>query len=355
MWHLNHAVSYTAQQIQISNMTLKMQNPIPPDNSSWVSVFETLITEIKLRQYSPKTLKSYRCWTRQFQTFTQFKDYQTLTQQDVVDFLSHLAVKKQVSAATQNQAFNALLFLYQHVLKRDFSEIKGVTRAKRRLTIPVVLSRAEIDLILDHLDEPNSLIAQLLYGCGLRLFECLTLRVGCLNFEAGVLTVYDGKGQKDRSVPLPQTLIPSLKKQLEKVFHLHDADLKAHYAGTFLPDQLSRKYPKAAQEIDWQWLFPAQSLTLIPENGEYRRYHIHESVVQKAIKQAVRDAKITKRASAHTFRHSFASHLLAANYDLRTIQELLGHSDIRITKIYTHTVQSRAPKEAQSPLDFDSA
>ncbi len=244
---------------------LKIHESITPHGCSWESVFDDLNTEIKLRHYSPKTFKSYRGWVRHFQTFTKSKDHQTLTQQDVVDFLSHLAVKKQVSASTQNQAFNALLFLYKHVLKRAFGEIKGVARAKRRPYIPVVLSSAEIDLIFDQLEEPIRLAAQLLYGCGLRLFECLKLRVGCLNFDAGVLTVHDGKGQKDRTVPLPQTLIPSLKKQLDKVFHLHDADLKARYAGTFLPDQLDRKYPKAAQEISWQWLFPAQSLTLIPE------------------------------------------------------------------------------------------
>ena len=259
---------------------------------------------------------------------------------------------KQVSASSQNQAFNALLFLYKHVLKKEFGEIKGVARAKRRPYIPVVLSREEINTIVEHLDEPVSLIAKLLYGCGLRLFECLNLRVHCFNFDAGILTVHDGKGKKDRTVPLPQTLVPTLKQQLRKVSEVYEADSKAKFAGTFLPDQLDRKYKNAAKEYIWQWFFPAHSLTFLREPQEYKRYPIHESVVQKAIKQAVNHARITKRASAHTFRHSFASHLLQANYDIRTIQELLGHGDVRTTMIYTHTVQSRTIKQTKSPLDF---
>ncbi len=216
-----------------------------------------------------------------------------------------------------------------------------------------MLSRAEIDLIFDHLDEPVDLIAKLLYGCGLRLFECLNLRVQDLNFDTGILTVHDGKGKKDRTVPIPESIVEELKRQLQKVAITHEADLKAKFSGTFLPDQLDRKYKNAAKEFIWQWFFPAQSLTTLSNSKEKRRYHVHESVVQKALKQAVNDARITKRATAHTFRHSFASHLLQANYDIRTIQELLGHSDIRTTMIYTHTVQSRTLKQTKSPLDFD--
>lgn len=234
-----------------------------------------------------------------------------------------------------------MLFLYQHVLKKEFGEIKGVARVKRRPYIPVVLSREEIELIFDHLCEPVDLIAKLLYGCGLRLFECLNLRVHCFNFDASILTVHDGKGEKDRTVPIPQVLVPELKRQLRKTAALHQADLLAKYAGTFLPDQLERKYKNAAKEFVWQWFFPATSLTFIREQQAYKRYHVHESVVQKAIKQAVNYSRLTKRASAHSFRHSFASHLLQANYDIRTIQELLGHSDLRTTMIYTHTVPSK--------------
>jgi integron integrase len=320
--------------------------------SSWVFVFDTLNSEIKLRYYSPKTLKAYRGWTRHFQTFTKAKDYQALTQQDVVDFLNYLAVEKQVSASSQHQAFHALLFLYRHVLKKELEEIKSIPRAKRRPSIPVVLSREEIELIFDHLDEPVDLIAKLLYGCGLRLFECLNLRVHCFNFDAGMLTVQGGKRKKDRTVPIPQVLVPELNQQLRKVTAVHQADLKMKYAGTFLSDQFDRNYYHAAKELSCQWFFPAPSLTLIREQQAYQRYHIHESVVQKAIKQAVNHAKITQRASTRSFRHAFASHLLEANYDIRTIQDLLGHSNLKTTMIYTRTVQSKTIKHAKSPLDF---
>ena len=327
----------------------------PPENvgTSWVFVFDQLVSEIKIRHYSPKTLKAYRGWIRQFQNFTKSKDYQKLSQKDVVDFLSYLAIEKQVSASSQNQAFNALLFLFKQVLKREFGEIKGVARAKRKAYIPVVLSREEIDLIFDHLYDPVDLVAKLLYGCGLRLFECLNLRVQNFNFDAGILTIHDGKGKKDRTVPIPQSIVPDLQKQLQKVTDTHEADLKAKYSGTFLPNRLDHKYKNAAEEFIWQWFFPAQSLTRVSGTHEYKRYHIHESVVQKAIKKAVNDARTPKRATAHTFRHSFASHLLQANYDIRTIQELLGHSDVKTTMIYTHTVQSRTLKQTKSPLDFD--
>jgi len=321
--------------------------------TSWEFVFNQLVNEIKIRHYSPKTLKAYRGYIRQLQTFTKSKNYKKLSQQDVIDFLTFLAVEKQVSASSQNLAFNSLLFLFKQVLKKEFGEIKGVVRAKRKPYIPVVLSRQEIDLIFDHLDDPVNLVAKLLYGCGLRLFECLKLRVQDFNFDAGIVTIHNGKGKKDRTVPIPQSIVPELQKQLQKVAAVHEADLKSNYSGTFLPDQLERKYKNAAKEFIWQWFFPANSLTLLSETKEQRRYHVHETVVSKAIKRAVNNAHITKRATAHTFRHSFASHLLQANYDIRTIQELLGHSDVRTTMIYTHTVQSRTLKQSKSPLDFD--
>jgi integron integrase len=272
--------------------------------------------------------------------------------EDVKAFLSFLAVEKKVAASTQNQAFNALLFLFRHVLEKEFGQVEGVVRAKRKPYIPVVLSRKEVDRVIGHLRPPYDLVAKLLYGCGLRLFEGMKLRVQDFNFDMEVLTVHDGKGKKDRTVPLPRVLIPELQQQLEKVIEVHQADLEAGYAGTFLPDLLAEKYKQASKELVWQWFFPAKILTLIPEAGEYRRYHLHESHVQKAIKRAVQRSKIPKRASAHTLRHSFASHLLQANYDIRTIQELLGHSDVRTTMIYTQTVQSNTLKEAKSPLDL---
>jgi integron integrase len=325
---------------------------VPGTGASWVAVYERLKTAILVRHYSPKTFQAYRTWTRKLQTFTHSKDPQLVSMADVRDFLSFLAVDRHVAASSQNQAFNALLFLFRHVLEKEFGHLEGVVRAKRRRYIPVVLSREEVDRVLGHLEYPYDMVAKLLYGCGLRLFECLQLRVQDVNVAMGVVTVHDGKGQKDRTVPLPQVMVPELTAQLQRVQQVHQDDVARGYAGTFLPGALADKYPRAARELGWQWLFPAKTLTLVPATQEYRRYHVHETQVQKALKQAVGRSQIPKRASAHTLRHSFASHLLQANYDIRTIQELLGHSDVKTTMMYTHTVRSVTLKEAKSPLDF---
>jgi len=320
--------------------------------ANWVPAYDSLKAEISLRHYSPKTLRSYRGWVRRFQDYTKSKDTNLLTSVDVKDYLTFLAVKRKVSASSQNQAFNALLFFFRHVLKKEFGDQRDVPRAKRQPHIPVVLSREEVDTIIDNLSYPYTLVVNLLYGCGLRLFECLNLRVGCFNFDLGILTVHDGKGRKDRTVPLPEKITSALKGHLESVMDLHQEDLKAGYSGVFLPDALATKYKTAATELIWQWFFPGKTLTLVPEAKELKRYHLHESHVQRAIRSAVKKSRISKRATAHTFRHSFASHLLQANYDIRTIQELLGHSDVRTTMIYTHTIKSQTIKEAKSPLDF---
>ena len=315
-------------------------------------MYDKLSSAIRIRHYSPKTLEVYKFWTQRLQTYTRSKDPHSVSMEDVKGFLNFLAVEKQVSASSQNQAFNALLFLFRHVLEKEFGRVEGVVRAKRRPYIPVVLSREEVDRIIRYLDPPYDLVGKLLYGCGLRLFECMKLRVRDLNFEMGVLTVHDGKGQKDRTVPLPEVLRPGLHTQLDRVREVHRQDLAAGYAGTFLPHALEGKYPRAAREFVWQWLFPAKILTRVQGTQDYRRYHLHETHVQRAIASAVRESQIPKRASAHTFRHSFASHLLQANYDIRTIQEMLGHGDLKTTMIYTHTVRSSTLKEARSPLDF---
>lgn len=332
---------------------MALSNPEKPlTGASWIAEYTELENQIQVRHYSPKTLKTYKQWVRHFQTYTRSKPPELLSTTDVKEFLTSLAVKRKVSASTQNQAFNSLLFFFRHVLHQEFGKIDGVVRAKRKPYIPVVLSREEIDAILTYLEPPYDLAVKLLYGCGLRLFECLQLRVQCLNFEMGVLTVHDGKGKKDRTVPLPETLLTELKEHLESLKVLHQLDLDRKYAGVFLVNALEKKYLNASKEFIWQWFFPAKNLTRVPETGEYKRYHLHETHLQKAIKEAVGKARICKRATAHTFRHSFASHLLQANYDIRTIQELLGHSDVKTTMIYTHTVKSTTKKEAKSPLDF---
>jgi integron integrase len=272
---------------------------------------------------------------------------------DVKRFLTHLATEKNVSASTQNQAFNALLFFFRNVLKMEFGKIDGVVRAKSKRRMPVSLSREEIFAVLAHLASPFDLVVKLLFGCGLRLFECLQLRIHNINFAERLLTIHDGKGGKERTVPLPETLIPELMARLEQLKELHEQDFFRGYSGVFLLNALEKKYKKAAKEFIWQWLFPATQLTRIAETGELRRYHLHDSQVQSAIKEAAGKARLCKRVSAHVFRHSFASHLLQANYDIRTIQELLGHADVRTTMIYTHTVKSVTKKEAKSPLDFE--
>jgi len=324
---------------------------VKSDSPEWDAAIAELAAEIKTRHYSRKTLKTYAHWSRRFQRFLKNKPPKSLSSEDVKEYLTYLAVKCRASASTQNQAFNALLFLFRHALKQDFGDYRDIPRAKKSRYIPVVLSRKEIESVLKCLQYPYDLVVKLLYGCGLRLFECLQLRVKDFNFEAGTLTVH-GKGKKDRTVPLPQTIVPELTSQLELVKNIHDGDLAAGYAGVFLDDLLEKKHPSAAKDFIWQWFFPQKTLTLVVPAQELRRYHLHESHVQEALYEAVRWAKLTKRVTSHTFRHSFATHLLQANYDIRTIQTLLGHSDVRTTMIYTHCVPSRTVKEAKSPLDF---
>lgn len=322
------------------------------DSQEWDEVIGKLADEIKVRHYSRKTLKTYAHWSRQFQRFLKNKSPAELTTDDVKDYLTWLAVKCHVAASTQNQAFNSLLFLFRHGMKRDFGVLRDVPRAKKSLYIPVVLSRDEIDSIIQHLYRPYSLIVQLLFGCGLRLFECLQLRVRDFNFDAGVLTVH-GKGKKDRTVPLPESIKDELQKQIKRVITLHGRDLSEGYDGVFLDDAVEKKYPKAPKELVHQWFFPQRELVYVEESEQQRRAHVHESRLQKALYIAVRKAEIPKRVTAHTFRHSFATHLLQAGYDIRTIQTKLGHSSLKTTMIYTHCVPVRTIKEARSPLDLD--
>jgi integron integrase len=318
----------------------------------WDRIIEKLSEEIKTRHYSRKTLKAYADWSRKFQIYLKHKPPGALGAADVKTYLTYLAVTCKVSASTQNQAFNALLFLFRHILKRDFGDHKDTPRAKKSSYIPMVLTRKEIDAVLRNLAPPYDLVVKLLYGCGLRLFECLKLRVQNFNFDEGVLTVMDGKGKKARTVPIPQTIMQELLAQIEHVKTLHDEDLQAGYAGVFLDDALEKKYRNASKDFIWQWFFPQQTLTYLEEQKELRRYHLTDKDMQPPLFQAVRKAKLTKRVTSHTFRHSFATHLLQANYDIRTIQEMLGHADVRTTMIYTHCVPSRTEKERKSPLDF---
>lgn len=343
---------FEKEDLSIREQTVSYnKNEVVFDNN-WKYVYTGLSDEIKVRHYSPKTFKAYSIWVSKFQNFVQSKSLEELSTDDVKAFLTFLAVEQHISASSQNQAFNALLFFFRNILKKEFGRIDGVVRAKRKPYIPVVLSRQEIDFIIGKLRYPYDLIVKLLYGCGLRLSECMNIRMNNFNFDTGILTIHDGKGKKDRTLPLPETILSDLTCQVDVVKKLHRQDLKEDYSGVFMFDAIERKYKNAGKEFNWQWFFPAKELTYVPETNEYRRSHLHNRHVQKAIKSAVNRVQLTKRATAHTFRHSFASHLLQANYDIRTIQELLGHSDVRTTMIYTHTVKSRTLKESKSPLDL---
>jgi integron integrase len=270
---------------------------------------------------------------------------------EIRQFLSHLATVGNVSASTQNQALSALLFLYREVLGVDLPFIDGIERARRPVRVPVVLTRHEANEILSHLSSPYNLMAGLLYGSGLRLMECARLRVKDVDFGYQQITVRDGKGKKDRRTVLPESLSEPLKDQLIRTKLLHQEALQKGYGRVYLPYALERKYPNAAAEWIWQWVFPANRLSVDPRSGQLRRHHVSEDMLQREVKRAVQWAGVAKRVSCHTFRHSFATHLLEDGYDIRTVQELLGHKDVSTTQIYTH-VLNRGGRGVRSPLDF---
>ena len=268
----------------------------------------------------------------------------------IVEFLTFLAVKRNVAASTQNQALSAILFLYRHVLKKEVGWVDNVERAKRPSRLPVVFTKDEAKAILVRLEGAKWLMVSLLYGSGLRLMECLRLRVKDIDFEYNQIVVRDGKGQKDRVTMVPTSLKNSFMKHLEKVKTIHDGDLKAGFGRVHLPFALARKYPNADREWAWQYVFPASTRCKDPRSGKILRHHLHESALQRAVKTAMRAAGIAKHGSCHTFRHSFATHLLEGGYDIRTVQELLGHKDVSTTMIYTH-VLNKGGKAVKSPLD----
>jgi integron integrase len=268
----------------------------------------------------------------------------------VTAFLTSLAVQQGVAASTQNQALSALIFLYGEVLGVELDWLRGLVRARGPERLPVVLTKDEVRGVLGQLDGTVLLMASLLYGAGLRLLECAQLRVKDVDLGTRELRVRDGKGRKDRVTMIPARLVTPLSEQIARVQRQHEKDLRRGDGLVALPDALMRKYPNVGRELGWQWLFPATRPYLDPTSGQRRRHHLHESVLQKAVKEAVRLAGLTKPATCHTFRHSFATHLLEAGYDIRTIQELLGHSDVSTTMIYTH-VLNRGGRCVRSPLD----
>ena len=305
---------------------------------------------IRTRHYSRRTEVTYVTWIRRYIGFHRKAHPATLGAPDISAFLTWLATRQHVSASTQNQALAALLFLYKHVLQMPVGQVEHVVRAKQPLRLPVVLSRDEVAAILSHLEGRMWVIGMLLYGAGLRLEECVELRVKDVDFDRNQITVRRGKGQKDRTTTLPALVTDPLRKHLAEVRHLHAADLKDGFGLVVLPDALERKYPHAATEWGWQFVFPASRIYSDPRWGPPSRFHLHESAVQKAIAVAARRSGTVKRIEPHTLRHCFATHLLEDGYDIRTVQELLGHKDVSTTMIYTH-VLNRGALGVKSPAD----
>jgi len=308
---------------------------------------------VRTRHYSIRTEEAYAGWIRRFILFHGKRHPDEMGEAEINAFVSDLATRGRVASSTQTQALSALLFLYREVLGRPVESLGDVVRAKRPERLPVVLTRAEVSAVLARLDGSPRLVATLLYGTGMRLLECLRLRVKDVDFALNQILVRDGKGMKDRLTMLPAALRLPLQRHLAAVRELHEADLREGFGAVYLPDALARKYPSAAKWWTWQWVFPARERSADPRAGAgspLRRHHLGETLVQRAVQRAVREARIEKHATCHTLRHSFATHLLESGSDIRTIQELLGHRDVATTMIYTH-VLNRGGLGVTSPLD----
>jgi integron integrase len=311
---------------------------------------EELREALRSRHYSKRTEQAYCLWVRRYIYFHKLRHPAEMTEPEINAFLTHLAVKGKVSASTQTQALSALLFLYRHVLFYELGDLGDVVRARTPQRLPVVLTRDEVRLVLGAMDGQTMVMASLLYGCGLRLSECLELRVQDIDFGLNEVSVRQGKGAKDRVTMLPESLKPALKDQLRKTKHLHERDLADGWGRVELPHALERKYPNASTEWRWQWVFPQPTRWHDTKTGQQGRHFLHATVLQRAVREAAQSAGITKRVGCHTLRHSFATHLLESGYDIRTIQELLGHRSVNTTMIYTH-VLNKGGRGVRSPFD----
>lgn len=331
-------------------------SPVPreaagPAPLPFPDLFRQLRHALRARHYSLRTEEAYAAWLRRYLAFHPNRPPAELGEDEIARFLSTLAVRGNVAASTQNQALAALLFFYRAVLGRAVPLGEKVVPAKRPVRLPVVLTREEVRRLLAAVEGTPRLVATLLYGTGMRLLEALRLRVKDVDFGLNLVVVRDGKGQKDRRTMLPAALKGPLERHLERVRRLHERDLAAGAGDVLLPGAMERKAPDAAREWAWQYVFPASSFSRDPRGGAVRRHHMDESTVQRAVRDALRRSRIAKAASCHTLRHSFATHLLESGYDIRTIQELLGHKDVATTMIYTHVLNQVGGRGVRSPLD----
>jgi integron integrase len=321
-----------------------------PSTAQPPKLLDQVRDRIRVKHYSIRTETQYVQWIKRFIIFHDKRHPKDMGAPEVEAFLTHLAVVGNVAAATQNQALSAILFLYREVLCINLPWLDGVVRAKTPQRLPVVLTRQEVASVLERMSGVYALLAQLLYGTGMRLMECVRLRVKDVDFERAEIVVRDGKGAKDRVTMLPQTLIIPLQAHLRTRRQLFDDDRVAGKASVFMPNALDRKYLNAATDWAWQYVFPSGSYSIDPRSGEERRHHLDEKLLQRAVKKAVQASGVAKLATPHTFRHSFATHLLQSGYDIRTVQELLGHADVATTMIYTH-VLNKGGRGVTSPLD----
>jgi integron integrase len=327
------------------------QSEAPPQtDASAPRLLDQVRDKIRLKHYSIRTEQAYTDWVKRFVLFHKKRHPKDMSAGEVEQFLTHLAVAGKVSASTQNQAKSALLFLYRDVLSIDLPWLDEVVAAKSGKRLPVVLTVQETQRLLERVEDTSGLIARLLYGSGMRVMEGVRLRVKDVDFQRRELIVREGKGNKDRVTMLPQSLIEPLQQHLLRVKTLHERDLEAGFGNVYLPFALERKYPAAGREWHWQYVFPAAKRSIDPRSDVERRHHVSDQAVQRAVRQAARDANLTKPVTPHTLRHSFATHLLQSGYDIRTVQELLGHKDVQTTMIYTH-VLNRGGRGVVSPLD----
>lgn len=346
---INQSTSFKGKPAAAIPPAIRVVMPMPTTDNK-PKLLTQLSQAMRSRHYSRKTESTYIHWIKRFIFFHHVRHPKDMAEPEINAYLTHLAVKEHVSSSTQNQALCAIIFLYKYVLNRKIGDIGEVIRAKQSRYIPVVMTKDEVKAVVSHLYCDKKLMVSLMYGAGLRLMECLRLRVQDIDFSRNEITVRDGKGAKDRITMLPESLKEPLRQHLVKTKSVHESDIKDGWGYVLMPYALDRKYPNAPRDWRWQWVFPQEKRWKNTKTGEQGRHHVHETLLQKAVKEAVIKAGIPKHIGCHTFRHSFATHLLENGYDIRTIQELLGHKDVSTTMIYTH-VLSKGGHGVKSPFD----